>query len=219
MISTTRHLSGLDDGLVIAPERYDPRRSLRTPGVPLSEIVVSSRVVVDPARTNPAGEFLVIDTGDADRGSLIPHNHILAGAEVGSAKKVVPVGSVLISRLRPYLRQVTYAHPALFRSGATVVSSSEFVVLVGRERNSIAFLVPWLLSDDVQSALAAGQEGGHHPRIREEMLLGLQVPHSVIQSRETLSETIERAVGQVMDARATIESVVESLSQTDLGTS
>jgi hypothetical protein len=78
MISTTRHLSGLDDGLVIAPERYDPRRSLRTPGVPLSEIVVSSRVVVDPARTNPAGEFLVIDTGDADRGSLIPHNHILA---------------------------------------------------------------------------------------------------------------------------------------------
>jgi hypothetical protein len=51
------------------------------------------------------------------------------------------------------------------------------------------------------------------------MLLGLQVPHSVIQSRETLSETIERAVGQVMDARATIESVVESLSQTDLGTS
>ena len=211
MSSFVRYLSGLDSGLVLAPERYDPRRNLSAPGIALAELVVSTRGMIEPAKVDPTGKYLVLDTGDADRGFLLPHNGIVDGNVVGSAKKKVVEGAVLISRLRPYLRQITFAHHSFFDHEATVLCSSEFFVLVSRTSESLAFLVPWLLSDEVQLALAAGQEGGHHPRVREEMLLGLKVPPHILEVRNQVSNVVEDAVGAILSSRKIIDSALSSV--------
>jgi hypothetical protein len=72
-------------------------------------------------------------------------------------------------------------------------------------------LVPWLLSDEVQLALAAGQEGGHHPRVREEMLLGLKVPPHILEVRNQVSNVVEDAVGAILSSRKIIDSALSSV--------
>ncbi|MFT5685614.1 MAG: hypothetical protein ACI8RZ_006568, partial [Myxococcota bacterium] len=74
---------------------------------------------------------------------------------------------------------------------------------------SIAFLVPFLLSEPVQTALAAGQEGGHHPRFPSALLMGLRIPVGRMERRGADSVAVERAVGQAQAARAVLAGLAE----------
>jgi hypothetical protein len=107
----------------------------------------------------------------------------VAPEKMGSAKRRVQAGDVIVSRLRPYLRQVALIDEALFQlapGGNAVVTSTEFFVIRGRPGFAAAGLIPFLLSEPVQAALAAGQEGGHHPRFGKDLLLSLPVPEGVV---------------------------------------
>ena len=66
-------------------------------------------------------------------------------------------GDVIISRLRPYLRQVAFVDSDIrgYELSATILCSTEFFVLRAIEQESIAFLVPFLLSQSTQQVLAA----------------------------------------------------------------
>ena len=73
------------------------------------------------------------------------------------------VGDLVVSRLRPYLRQIALVHPSAVAhaEGRPLALSTEFYVLAPRvDGEDLAFLVPFLLSADVQRALAGAQEGG-----------------------------------------------------------
>lgn len=63
--------------------------------------------------------------------------------QLNSNKKILKTGDVIISRLRPYLRQVAYVD---IDSNLQLCASTEFYVLRARNNESIAFLVPFLLS-------------------------------------------------------------------------
>ena len=103
------------------------------------------------------------------------------------------IGDVLISRLRPYLRQVAYVDRTIpVLSEAALLCSTEFFVLRSVDQQSIAFLVPFLLSVQVQRVLAASQEGGHHPRVRESTLLTLPLPSSLLETRAATSSAVGR---------------------------
>ena len=78
--------------------------------------------------------------------------------------------------------------------------SSEFYVLESKDGSSIAFLVPFLLSQRVQSVLAASQEGGHHPRFNERTLKSLPIPAFLLERRVELSTIVEHAVAQARQA-------------------
>ena len=206
-----RAADALDAGWVLAPERYDPRLADGGSGVPLGELADVVREHVSPARAT-AGQLLVLDTGDAQEGVLLPpaERRPVPPSGLGSAKKLARTGDVLISRLRPYLRQVALVDPAL--TSATVACSTEFYVLRSRDRRSIAFVVAFLLSAPVQERLAAAQEGGHHPRFRQEALEALVVPDAVLAARDELSAEVEQAVAQARAARHALAGAVARAS-------
>lgn len=181
---------------VLAAERYDPRRALDADAkqsILLGDVAKLVRRVVQPS--SALGRCLVLDTSDAREGVVIARKTPMDGAAIGSAKKAIEPRDVLISRLRPYLRQVALVDNAIANAARVpLLCSTEFFVLQSPDARSIAFLVPFLLSHPVQKVLAASQEGGHHPRFDAATLLTLPVPVSLLDAREKTSTTIEKAV-------------------------
>ncbi|HUQ04815.1 MAG TPA: hypothetical protein VM261_20075 [Kofleriaceae bacterium] len=192
----TRTVAELGDDLCLAPERFDPRRTVAITGTRaggaatdrLGDLVDIITDNVTGASFAATARVLVLDTTHAWDGFVLARHAPVAPTELGSAKRALASGDVIISRLRPYLRQIAFVDDGLFerRSGGgaadAVVASTEFYVLRGRAARSgrdafdAACLVPYLLSAPVQAALAAGQEGGHHPRFERAQLEDLPVP-------------------------------------------
>jgi hypothetical protein len=186
-----RTLADLGHRITLAPERYRTEREPAS-GVRLSELVIEARERLAPRPENGA---IVLDTTHVKDG-LIDLAAARARALPVSAKWRVPPGALLVSRLRPYLRQIGFASRALFSSsqGTPLGCSTELSVLVSKvEGESLAFLLPFLLSSPAQAFLAAGQEGGHHPRVPRETLLSLRVPHNRIRGRRAKSDAVEKA--------------------------
>ena len=212
-ISTVFDIARLDDGNVLVPERYDPRRRfIEESSSRLSDIVSLTREQINVETSDPATQYLVLATGDAQNGIIKATNPPCLGCDIGSAKNRIRPGQVIISRLRPYLRQVAWIDPGLVAHHAGPVDllcSTEFYVLDSEKEESIAFLVPFLLSQRIQDVLAASQEGGHHPRVNERTLKSLPVPTSLLERREELSIRVECAVSRARRGFSEIESSVE----------
>ncbi|MEK7405049.1 MAG: hypothetical protein AAB225_08075 [Acidobacteriota bacterium] len=212
---TVKRVSELARGHVLAPERYDPRRGslLLADGdllsVALSRVAESARMIVGPG-TDAITQAIILDTSDAREGLVISAKTPVDRNQIGSAKKCVRVGDVIISRLRPYLRQVAFVDARIpnWRSDVALVCSTEFFVLRSIDERPISFLVPFLLSAQVQAILAAAQEGGHHPRFNEATLFGLPVPKAVLEKREDLSAEVELATALYRDSETKLWSLV-----------
>ena len=143
-------------------------------GTLLSEIVQS----VAKTQSPPDDARFVLDTGNAREGLL--DVTILGNPVSGrsSAKKVVVDGDVIVSRLRPYLRQVTYIPPGTCEllGVEQLYCSTEFFVLRSLDpAQNIAGLVAWLLSEPIQEMLSAAATGGHHPRVSIDLLMNSPV--------------------------------------------
>lgn len=198
----------LSEGLVLAPERYDPRREALFPGVAgerpirLGDLVMLERTTVS-AKHGVIGNrrYLVLDTCDAAEGVLVGRKQPVLESGIGSAKKTMRPGDVIISRLRPYLRQVAYVDKEFIErcgggaeSDIDLIGSTEFLVLRSKDGGNIAYLSPYLLAEPVQQVLNASQEGGHHPRFSQDTLLGLPVPEELMEDREGVSASVEQAI-------------------------
>lgn len=187
MLVVSRRLGDLDAGLILSPERYVHSEDLMDGGVPLGDLVSVEKATLSPKRSEGVG-VLVADTGNAELGVL--KLGVAPVQKINSNKKVLQEGDVLISRLRPYLKQVAYSDPCLFQGDHMVVASTEFYVLRSRSGQSIAFLVPWLLSEAVQTVLQHSVEGAHHPRFSELTLLRLRVPEGFLAERDHISNLV-----------------------------
>jgi hypothetical protein len=200
-IHVLRRVADLGDGLVLAPERFDPRRRVEVVARRcLADVVDIVDENVSARSCNPPHAVLILDTTHAYQGFVVFRHDPVPPASMGSAKRRVQAGDVIISRLRPYLHQVALIDEALFRlspGGNSVVASTEFFVLRGRAGFDAAGLVPILLSERVQSALAAGQEGGHHPRFCKELLQSLPVPERVVRNLSQTAKQMRRLAAAV----------------------
>ena len=206
-ISAILDIDRLDEGSVLAPERYDPRRRIGDAGPRLGDFVTVRRDQVS-AGSADGRSYLVLDTGDAQNGIVTTARVPWAAARLRSAKKRIDAGQVIISRLRPYLRQVAWIDSGILSRhppDVQLVGSTEFYVLDSRDGASIAFLAPFLLSSPVQAVLAAAQEGGHHPRFNERTLKTLPLPELLIERRAELSSRFESAVEGARAAYETME--------------
>ena len=214
-ISTVLDISRLDYGSVLVPERYDPRRRYTEESGPrLSEMVNLVREQISAKTADPTRQYIVLATGDAYNGVIKTTKAPSNSSDIGSAKNRIRPGQVIISRLRPYLKQVAWIDHGLkgFESdGVDLLCSSEFYVLDSQDGESIAFLVPFLLSQDVQSILAASQEGGHHPRFNERTLESMPIPTSLLDQRVELSARVERATNLVRQAFGQIQDSIEAV--------
>jgi hypothetical protein len=193
---TIKTQSELSSSFVLAPERYDPRRAVLPVGREQAPLLVSTvaRVIrrTVTSSTAPDASYLVLDTSHAQEGVIVSPKSTVQASQLGSAKKIVETGDVIISRLRPYLRQIALIDAELCepRNRTHIVCSTEYFVLRSVNEESIAFLVPFLLSTPIQEVLAASQEGGHHPRFNEPTLTMLPIPLSLIETRHQVSEAV-----------------------------
>lgn len=160
----------------LSPEHWLAREtaSLLTGGRALSDIVQS----ISQTQTPPEAARFVLDTGNAREGLL--DITILGNPVTGrtSAKKMVADGDVIVSRLRPYLRQVALIPPGTcdLLGVDRLYCSTEFLVFRTKEAGvDLAGLVAWLLSEPVQGMMSAAATGGHHPRINADLLLNSPV--------------------------------------------
>jgi len=219
-LCSVKERSELGQSLVLAPERYDPRRealSNETVGPALGTVVRVNRKTISPkSKEILKDKFVVLDTSDANEGVLVGKKLPVSQSEIGSTKKIVPPGSIIISRLRPYLRQVGYVDEGIEGLGdkVAILCSTEFFVLTPRDERSLAFLVPLLLSKQVQEVLAASQEGGHHPRFNEDTLLGLPVSRHWLDQRDGVSKQVEKSIAGSRVAKKRIEALIIEAEET-----
>ena len=219
-----RTLADLAPDYVLAPERHvlAGGAAASGDGIPLGELVVERRERIDPGVTSaPArsaaragsGDAVVLDTSHARDGVLDVAGALRDGAGGKSAKKRAEAGDLVVSRLRPYLRQIALVHPsalALAR-GRPLALSTEFYVLAPRTPgDDLAFLVPFLLSKDTQAALASAQEGGHHPRVPRSSLFALRVPRSLLRTRVKTSRAVVEALAETYRASSRLRALLEA---------
>ena len=207
--------SALEPSLVLAPERYDLRRapSFGHDAVPLRTLVAHALKIVRPSHDDSDARLcVVLDTSDARDGMIVGSHGPLVRTDLGSSKKVFGRGDVLISRLRPYLRQVAWVDDGWVRAhhDRVLVCSTEFHVLSPVDGGSLAFIVPWLLSVGVQRVLSTAQEGGHHPRYNLATLLGLRLPKQLVERRADLSASVIAAVDGFRASTQAMASLVQA---------
>lgn len=195
-------LNDLDEDFILTPERYHPGRRLAIQNESYSSITDFIELVSVTITKNEMSKsnksVYIINTGDVYEG-YIRGNKSFEDV-VNSNKKVINVGDVIISRLRPYLRQVAYVDNALQNINDekfVYAASTEFYVLRSKTEDSIAFLVPFLLSDEVQKVFANSVEGSQHPRFKEEDLLGLVIPNVIVEQREELSQDVIESIQHI----------------------
>jgi hypothetical protein len=202
-ICWTAAIGSLDKEFVFSPEWYSARRNagfvVAEESVALSDIAELSKATVNPAHTLTAQqEFLVLDTTNAVEGRIHFTGQPTKARDVGSVKRPIKAGNVIVSRLRTYLRQVALIDDDLIqRFGVPLACSTEFYVLEPKDGVDIAFLVPFLLSQPVQAVFHNAQEGGHHPRIHHIVLMELRVPTSLIAIRDDLSRQVRQFIREV----------------------
>lgn len=210
-VSAVLDIARLDEGWILAPERYDPRRRRAADAGPRLGDFVNIRRDQVSGKTAGARQYLVLDTGDAQNGIITTMKTPCVGTEIRSAKKRIRPSQVIISRLRPYLRQVAWVDSGLLTEqgpDVELLCSTEFFVLDSMDGASIAFLAPFLLSSPVQTILAAAQEGGHHPRFNEYTLTTLRLPAGLLKQRAELSAKFEQAVTQARAAYGTMRECI-----------
>lgn len=201
-ISWMSSLSNLDADVVFAPERYSSKRLVQTSewleSVPLVDIASLNRTTINIPQTN--APFVVLDTTHAVEGKVLYSGPLTKGSDIGSVKRPVRSGNVIVSRLRTYLRQVALIDDHLLRRfGVDAMCSTEFYVLESTDGRDIAFLVPYLLSEQVQEIFRHSQEGGHHPRMHQSVLMDLRVPQSLIEKRDHLSTMVRRFITAIRE--------------------
>lgn len=202
-----RALSDLGEDLIFAPERHQGAR-VEKGGVSFGDLVTLRTERVLPSALSRAAIF---DTTHARDGVLDVFGALRDVTTAKSAKRRALPGDLVVSRLRPYLRQIAYVHPEVTRmtKDRLLALSSEFYVLSPRDGGSdLAFLLPFLLSADTQEALAAAQEGGHHPRVPVASLLALPVPRAVVANRAKASATVRDRLGAYYRAVAGLDAVL-----------
>lgn len=199
-ITTVVQYASLSDPVVLSPERYDPRR-IQKPDVNsilLSDLISIENPTISIKSLEADLKYLVLDTGDSFEGIVRPRTEPVVASTIRSSKKLVRGGDVIISRLRPYLRQVSFIDDALEDIAANILVSTEFFVLRSRNlEESTAWLVPFLLSPQIQNILGRSQEGGHHPRFTRETLSNLLIPLTTANNRKKTSDSVEANIHSI----------------------
>ena len=160
-------------GLDLSAEHYHPDKLhwlkifRASNGKAVGEVARNSRNLTKQSATlSPTLPVFDLGAGSRhvlQRGDAIQEERV-------STKKIVEAGDILVSRLRSYLRQVAIVPVNIPKANV----SSEFIVLRPINRVAIAFLLPFILSKQVQTILAWSQDGNEHPRFHEKLLLELQ---------------------------------------------
>lgn len=220
-VVVVRRVADLGPELALAPERFDPRRRPTCEqGSRLEDVVELVTASLSPSSLPAQSRALVLDTTHAREGFVLAWHAPVGPTAIGSAKRPLAPGDVIVSRLRTYLRQIAYVDAALFAEeagGHLVLASTEFFVLRGRGGFDAACLVPFLLGAPQQAALAAAQEGGHHPRVSREALLSLSLPAGLLARSAQLAAEVRAVAARVRVGLTAAQALIADCEGLDEG--
>ena len=182
------------------------------PHKPLSTYARNVREMWNPANAPATEQVCVFDLSHALEPFLDDRQDPVDAGTVGSTKKRMVAGDVVVSRLRSYLKEI-----AVVRAGGAVpsVGSSEFIVLRPTGDLRPEALLAFLRSNLVQTVLDWSQDGTNHPRFDEDTLMALPVPDAVVDAQDE----VVTAVGDGIAARQSMLALLaeaKSLIETEV---
>ena len=198
------------------PEKLEAMKRLSKFGVStISENFRNVKETFNPDRhqlvTTPARVF---DLSDVSSFLLEEGVKVEKADEVGSTKKIFRQDDVLISRLRPYLKEVSFVG----FNDVQKLASTEFIVL--RKRKDSKFppqvLFALLITDEVQKILFWSQGGTEHPRFSENLLMGLELPKLSEKIAESITDDVSSAYKNYLTSQ-NLYSQAEGLLLEELG--
>lgn len=205
-------LDQLDAGFILTPERYDSLRLQKEQsGSPICNLCQIINKTLSRKNADISKAYLIIDTGDVKEG-FVRYKKTVDSTKIGSNKKLLKVGDVIVSRLRPYLRQVGYIDKALFDSlpkNTIVMCSTEFYILRS-ESSDISYIAPYLLTHYSQNILNASQEGGHHPRFTQNTLESLKVDTNTLSLKVDISNIFKQSISNLREGEQGIRKLLDT---------
>lgn len=210
---SVERVSMLVEGYKLTPERYTVRQeALKETSVLLKDLCEVSKEAITPKKADGTFSYLILDTGDVKEG-FIKNKSVISSKEIGSTKKVLRAGDIIISRLRPYLRQVGYVDKEFIDKqpvNTVVACSTEFYVL--RSNSDISYLAPLLLTVKSQEILCQSQEGGHHPRFNKDVLESLVFNEKEIRNKIVISNQFKESVSFLRKGESQIQDLLLGLN-------
>lgn len=200
----------LGANFILTPERYNPKRRMNIDSeetILMSEVIELANEIIT-TKQGKGKDIIQINTSDAMGGYL--NINLEVTQAINSNKKILKKGDVIISRLRPYLKQVAYVDE---EREEILGASTEFFVLRSRNDESIAYLVPFLLSKPAQLVFENSVEGSQHPRFKQEDILNLQIPKSIYFNREKISKRVAEAIVSYRIYERTIQNEIIEMNK------
>jgi type I restriction enzyme S subunit len=159
--------------------------------VPIAEVCNIAEGQVDPRLPEfhdlPHINGEVIESGT---GRLLPYRTV-ADDRLISGKYLFQPGSVIFSKLRPYLRKVAYVD---FQG----LCSADAYPLIAKARFLRPFWLKWVLLSDGFSNYAIEESlRSRMPKLNREQLLGWKMPLPDLASQERIAQILESSIEQI----------------------
>lgn len=157
-----------------------------TPLVPLGEFAVARGGSVDPARFKDE-EFDLYSIPAYDAGEP----EVAKGSEIGSSKKVVQPGDVLLSRIVPHIRRVWVVGP---NRGRRQIASGEWILYRGDKFDN-GYLRHFLMADPFhqQFMRTVSGVGGSLLRARPSEVANINVPVPELAEQKRIAVILDKA--------------------------
>jgi type I restriction enzyme S subunit len=212
-------LSELEGAKLLAPEFYHPAKMLskryleKVGSKRIKDCFYNIREIFDPKKESLSQDGVVFDLSDVTSYFLYGGKNVTSSEEVGSAKKIFRKNDVLLSRLRPYLKEVSF----IGLNGKLKLGSTEFIVLRQKNKNYYPeVLFAFLISREVQNILAWSITGTEHPRFNEDYFLKLPFPDFSEEAQKKIRTIVQSAWEIFLDSLE-LYSQAENLLLEELG--
>lgn len=159
-------------------------------GEPIQEYFDSVREIYTPSALDDELVFN-FDLTDALNPFLTENAIQVVAGELGSSKKRLKNGDVVISRLRSYLKEIAIVDVV---TKDKILGSSEFIVLRPKANINSDLLLAFLHSNSVQTILKWSQDGSNHPRFQEDALLNIKLPSVITQKQKYITDLTQKAI-------------------------
>lgn len=171
------------------PEKLEALTILeRHSGKNISDYFFSSKKTFNPISQKLGKSAIVYDLTDALGLFLSDGLKVESEKEIGSTKRILEKNDVIISRLRSYLKEISF----VFDNENLKLSSTEFFAF--RKKGNIDILPELLFSflqtNIVQKILEWSQEGVNHPRFSDDTILNLKLPDILLKLQDEIKNSV-----------------------------
>lgn len=175
----------------------------KMPGRAVGEQYRSIRSLWQPDKAGAGARVRNYDLTDALGPFLDETLEPAKAGEIGSTKKRLQAGDLVLSRLRSYLKEIAVVLPW---AGVPMVGSTEFIVLrPNMDALKIEALLVYLRSRYIQTVLKWCQDGSNHPRFDENEVLRLRIPKPIADIEDDLAELVRMSIAGRREARRLLE--------------